>query len=198
METHILDYLSQYGYILLFMIGFFGIVGIPVPEESLFVYIGLLAKQSGIAFIPAWLAIACGAFVGMITSYLLGRKIGKPLLNRYGKYLGVSDERMKKFALHWDMRNSLVVGFFIPGIRQFNPYFAGISKFPFLFFTIISVFGSLIWVLIYMLIGFVISSYIDIHPVYLTIAGAVFFIGFVIQLMIKSFKSKRNSNYTQR
>ncbi|PAQ14782.1 hypothetical protein CD798_09390 [Bacillaceae bacterium SAOS 7] len=198
METQILDYLSQYGYILLFIVGFFGIVGIPVPEESLFVYIGLLAKHGGIAFIPAWLSISCGAFVGMITSYFLGRKIGKPLLDRYGKYLGMSNGRVKKFILHWDMKNSLAVGFFIPGIRQFNPYFAGISKFPFLFFTIISVFGSLIWVLIYMLIGFVISSYIDIHPVYLTIAGAVFFIGFMIQLMIKSFKSKRNSNYTQR
>ncbi|WP_203364464.1 DedA family protein [Bacillus sp. REN10] len=198
METQILEYVSQYGYILLFIVGFFGIVGIPVPEESLFVYVGLLAKQSGIAFVPAWLSIGCGAFMGMITSYVLGRKIGKPLLDRYGKYIGMNNGKVKKLILHWDMKNSLVVGFFIPGIRQFNPYFAGISKFPFLFFIVLSVFGSLIWVLIYMLIGFVISSYIDIHPVYLTIAGAVFFIGFMVHLLIKSFQSKKSSTHTQR
>lgn len=90
MESQILDYLSQYGLIILFIVGFFGIVGIPVPEESLFVYVGILARHQGIPLLSAWLAISAGAFSGMLTSYLLGRKVGKPLLDRYGKYLGMS------------------------------------------------------------------------------------------------------------
>ncbi|WP_157796167.1 DedA family protein [Bacillus xiapuensis] len=197
MDSQLLDYLSQYGYIILFIVGFFGIVGIPVPEESLFVYIGLLARDNGIHFIPAWLSIGAGAVTGMLTSYALGRKIGKPLLKRYGKYLGMNESKVQGFILHWDMKKSLFIGFFIPGIRQFNPYFSGIAKFPLLLFCLISVIGSFIWVLVYMLVGFIISSYIHIHPVYLTIVGAVFFVGFMIQLLVKWIKAKRKDTHSQ-
>lgn len=197
MESQILDYLSQYGFIILFIAGFFGIVGIPVPEESLFVYIGILAKTHGISLVSAWLTISSGAFCGMITSYILGRKVGKPLLDRYGKYLGMNKSKVTKFVLHWDMQKSLFTGFFIPGIRQFNPYFAGVAKFPWPLFLLISVFGSLIWVLFYVMIGYVVSSYIAIKPVYLTIAGVIFFIIFVIQLLYKWRKSKNKAANTE-
>jgi len=193
MESQILDYLSQYGLVILFIVGFFGIVGIPVPEESLFVYVGVLARHHGISLIPACLALSAGALSGMLTSYLLGRKVGKPLLDRYGKYLGVSKGRWKKFVLHWDMKKSLFTGFFIPGIRQFNPYFAGVAKFPILLFLFISVFGSSIWVLFYIMIGYIVSSYITIKPIYLTIAGVIFFIGFLIQLLYRWRKSKNKA-----
>lgn len=198
MESQILDYLSQYGLVILFIVGFFGIVGIPVPEESLFVYVGILARHQGIPLLSAWLAISAGAFSGMLTSYLLGRKVGKPLLDRYGKYLGMSKGRWKKILLHWDMKKSLFTGFFIPGIRQFNPYFAGVAKFPLLLFLLISVLGSLIWVLSYIMIGYVVSSYITVKPIYLTIVGAVFLIMFLIQLLYKWRKSKNKATSTER
>ncbi|KAB7704791.1 DedA family protein [Bacillus aerolatus] len=197
MESQILHYLSEYGYIILFIVGFFGIVGIPVPEESLFVYIGILAKNNRISFISAWLCISTGALAGMLTSYILGRKIGKPLLERYGKYLGMNKGRWQKLALHWDMKKSLFAGFFIPGIRQFNPYFSGLSKFSLTWFIVLSVSGSLLWVLFYMLIGYVASSYVKIEPVYLTIAGAVLFAGFLIQLFYKWRKSKKTASHIQ-
>ncbi|OCA80941.1 DedA family protein [Pseudobacillus wudalianchiensis] len=193
MESQILDYLSQYGLAILFIVGFFGIVGIPVPEESLFVYIGILARHQGIPLTSAWLAISAGALSGMLTSYLLGRKIGKPLLDRYGKYVGMSKSRWKKLVLHWDMKKSLFTGFFIPGIRQFNPYFAGLSKFSFILFLFISVLGSCIWVLFYIMIGYTVSSYITIKPIYVTIAGVIFFIGFLIQLLYRWRKSKNKA-----
>ncbi|MBM7649411.1 membrane protein DedA with SNARE-associated domain [Bacillus ectoiniformans] len=191
MESQILIYLSQYGYIILFLVGVFGIAGIPVPEESLFVYLGILAKNDKIDFSTAWLSLSLGAFTGMLISYFLGRKIGKPLLERYGKYVGMNKGKWSKFVLHWDMKKSLFAGFFIPGIRQFNPYFAGMAKFPLIGFIIISVLGSLLWVWVYIFIGFVISSYIRIEPLYLTIGGACFFLIFVIHLLMKWKKSRR-------
>lgn len=191
MESQIIYYFHQYGYIILFVIGFFGIVGIPVPEESFFVYIGILAKNDKLSFSLAWLCLSTGAFAGMLTSYLLGRKIGKPLLERYGRYLGMSKERWRKFILHWDMKKPLFVGFFIPGIRQFNPYFAGMSRLILILFVLLSAAGSLSWTFTYMIIGYIISTYIKIDPEYLAAVGMILFILFVIQLIYKWKKSKK-------
>lgn len=192
MESLILAYLSKYGYVILFLAGLFGIVGIPAPEESLYVYIGMLAKNGSISFPAAAASLTAGAVVGMGISYTLGRLLGQPMLDRYGKYLGVTPKRLHKTILHWDLSKSLVAGFFVPGIRQFNPYFAGIAKFPIAAFMALSVLGGLIWVLLYMSAGFLISSYIEIKPFYLGIAGLFFFIIFLMRFILKWRASKHS------
>ncbi|MGG3449449.1 MULTISPECIES: DedA family protein [Bacillaceae] len=193
MESLIFAYLSKYGYVILFFTGLFGIVGIPAPEESLLVYIGMLAKNGSISFAYAVAVLTSGAFTGMLISYTLGRMIGQPLLDRYGKYLGVTKKQLHKTIMHWNLSKSLLVGFFIPGIRQFNPYFAGITKFSIPAFIALSVLGSFTWVLIYISAGFLIGSYIQIEPIYLSIAGAFFFIVFMIHFILKWRKSSHSS-----
>ncbi|WP_046175798.1 DedA family protein [Domibacillus indicus] len=191
MESLVIAYLSKYGYAILFVAGVFGIVGIPAPEESLYVYVGMLAKNGSISFTGALFSLVAGTIVGMIISYTLGRMIGQPLLDRYGKYLGVTKKRLRKTILHWDLSRALLAGFFVPGIRQFNPYFAGIAKFSIPGFLALSVLGAFIWVFIYMSAGFLISSYIRIEPEYLAAAGAFFFLLFVAHFL---FKLKKSSN----
>ncbi|OLN21832.1 hypothetical protein BTO30_12835 [Domibacillus antri] len=192
MESFILAYLSRYGYVILFLAGLLGIVGIPAPEESLFVYIGMLAKNGAISFTGAAASLISGAVTGMMISYTLGRVIGQPLLDRYGKYLGVTKKRLRKTIMHWDLPKSLLAGFFIPGIRQFNPYFSGIAKFSITGYIALSVLGASIWVLLYMSAGFLISSYIQIEPLYLGIAGALFFTMFIIRFIVKWRKSSHS------
>lgn len=194
MESLVIAYLSKYGYLILFLSGVFGIVGVPAPEESLFVYVGMLAKNGSISFSGALASLTAGAVTGMVISYMLGRIIGQPLLDRYGKYLGVTKKRLKKTILHWDLSRALPAGFFIPGIRQFNPYFSGIAKFSIAGFMALSVLGAFIWVLVYMSAGFLISSYIKIEPEYLAIVGALFFIVFIVHFIIKW----RKSSYSRR
>jgi membrane-associated protein len=192
MESLIIAYLSKYGYAILFLTGLFGIVGIPAPEESLLVYIGMLAKNGSISFAAALAVLTSGAFTGMLISYTLGRMIGQPLLDRYGKYLGMTKKRLRKTIMHWDLSKSLLAGFFIPGIRQFNPYFAGIAKFSIPGFMALSVLGAFIWVLIYMSAGFLIGSYIQFEPIYLGIVSAFFFIIFIIRFIVKWRKSSHS------
>ena len=192
MESLVIAYLSKYGYAILFLAGVFGIVGIPVPEESLYVYVGMLAKNGSISFSGALASLTAGTLTGMLISYTLGRAIGQPLLDRYGKYLGVTKKRLRKTIMHWDLSRALLAGFFIPGIRQFNPYFAGIAKFSIPGFIILSVLGAFIWVFMYMSAGFLISSYVQIEPEYLAIAGAIFFVLFIIHFTVKWKKSSHS------
>ncbi|WP_050182165.1 DedA family protein [Domibacillus robiginosus] len=192
MESLVITYLAKYGYAILFAAGIFGIVGIPVPEESLYVYVGMLAKNGSISFPRAFASLLAGTLVGMAISYTLGRIVGQPLLDRYGKYLGVTKKRLRKTIMHWDLSRSLLAGFFIPGVRQFNPYFAGIARFSIPGFLALSVLGGSVWVLLYMSAGFLISSYIQIKPEYLAIAGAVFFVLFVVHFIMKWKKSSHS------
>lgn len=192
MEEFILSYLSTYGYAMLFIAGVLGIVGIPVPEESLYVYIGMLAKSGSMSFSGALFSLVAGTCAGMAISYVLGRKIGEPLLERYGKYLGVTKKRFRKTVMRWDLSRSLPFGFFVPGIRQFNPYFAGMAKFSIVAFAVLSVLGSFIWVLVYMTAGYVISSYIHIEPEYLAAAGGFFFVLYVIHFLYKWKKTSHS------
>lgn len=192
MESFVMEYLSKYGYLILFLSGLVGIIGIPAPEESLFVYIGVLAKNGSISFAGAAASLIGGTFLGMMISYTLGRSIGQPLLDRYGKYLGVTKKRLRTTLLHWDLSKSLFAGFFIPGVRQFNPYFAGIARFNLPGFLALTVFGASLWVLVYMSAGFLISSYFHIKPAYVTAAGALFFLLFVLHLILKWRKSSHS------
>ncbi|RDI39883.1 DedA family protein [Falsibacillus pallidus] len=191
MNEHILELLNQYSYLLIFVMGFFGIVGIPAPEESLFVYLGVLSKQGGLSLIGCIASSTLGSFTGMVTAYLLGAYIGKPFLSRFGKYLGLNSDRWESFMSHWNVKRSLLKGFFIPGVRQLNPYFAGIEHISFLLFLLLSFVGALIWTSAYTLLGFFISTYIPIHPIIITYVGIALFALFIIQMIIRWIKSRQ-------
>ena len=191
MNAHIIELLSQYSYFLIFVMGFFGIVGIPAPEESLFVYLGVLSKQGGLSLIGCIASSTLGSFTGMMTAYFLGLYIGKPFLAKYGKYLGLNSTRWESFMSHWDVKKSLYKGFFIPGVRQLNPYFSGIEHVSLPIFALFAFLGSLTWVTLYTLLGFFISMYVPIHPIVITYVGLGLFAMFLVQMFIRWRKSVR-------
>ena len=80
------QYLDAYGYGVIFIFLFFGIVGIPAPEESLLVLIGILSGQNEERLIYSILTAYAGTFVGMLTAYGAGRFFG-PTVLRYGRFI---------------------------------------------------------------------------------------------------------------
>ncbi|RLQ93192.1 DedA family protein [Falsibacillus albus] len=192
MSAHFLELLSQYSYLLIFIMGFFGIVGIPAPEESLFVYLGVVSKQGNLFLWGCIAASSLGSFTGMLTAYFLGAKIGKPFIIKYGRYLGMNSKRWNSFMDHWNIKKSLLFGFFIPGVRQLNPYFAGIEHLSFFLFALFSLIGSVVWVSVYTLLGFFISTYIPIHPLIITYVGIGLFLLFIVQMIIRWRKSSHS------
>ena len=130
----VLQYIDMYGYIIIFLFLFFGIVGIPAPEESLLFLIGILIVHHQLLFGWALLSAILGAYSGMLTAYICGKYIGFPFINKYGKYIGITIGRWRKAqnAYTKNIKKTIVFGFYIPGIRQISPYFAGISGTPFL------------------------------------------------------------------
>jgi membrane protein DedA with SNARE-associated domain len=141
-------------------IGWLGVVvimalesaNIPIPSEVTMPLSGwMLVQAKGLS---AWQALLLGGFwgavgctIGSIISYALGAWGGRPLVERYGKYILVSEEDLEK-ADHWFERWGDWASFIsrlLPIVRTFISFPAGVVRMNFPRFTIYSFIGSFIW-----------------------------------------------------
>src|ERR1700676_5134716 len=120
MEHGILAWIAQYGYFAVFALLMLGIVGLPVPDETLLTFSGYLAYKGSfslpLAFLFAWAGSTCGITI----SFYLGRTVGMGLIHRYGKYIHITEEHIQKAHAWFDRVGhwGLTFGYFIPGVRH--------------------------------------------------------------------------------
>src|SRR3974377_429842 len=129
MEHQVLAWITQYGYGAIFLLLVLGIVGLPVPDETLLTFTGYLIFKGHLSPPLAFASAVAGSASGITVSYTLGRVFGMALIHRYGKYLHVTPERLER-AHAWFARIgqwALTFGYFIPGVRHLTAYAAGIS-----------------------------------------------------------------------
>jgi membrane protein DedA with SNARE-associated domain len=125
---------------------------IPIPSEVTMPLSGwmLVQAQGG----SAWQALLLGGFwgalgctIGSVFSYALGAWGGRPLVERYGQYILVSEEDLEK-ADRWFDRWGDWTAFLsrlLPIVRTFISFPAGVVRMNFPLFTIYSFVGSFIW-----------------------------------------------------
>jgi membrane protein DedA with SNARE-associated domain len=156
MEQQILAWISQYGYLAIFLLLVFGIVGLPVPDETLLAFTGYMVFKGHLSLAPAFAAALGGSLCGITFSYTLGRKFGLPLIHRYGKYLRIREEHLVKahawFARvgHW----ALTLGYFVAGVRHFTAYAAGMSAVEPQQFALYAYSGGIVWVSTFIGLGY--------------------------------------------
>ncbi|PLS18416.1 DedA family protein [Bacillus sp. M6-12] len=189
----LLGYIDVYGYAIIFIFLFLGIVGIPAPEESLLFLIGVLAINHKLSFIGAAFFAWAGAFAGMAVAYVCGWYVGYPFIRKYGKFIGVTEERWLRAKEKYtgNVRKTILLGFYLPGLRQISPYFAGISRISFRTFILYSFLGSILWTFPFILGGYFAGSFFDINPKYVPYVGVVLLILFCLYSLIKYFQRKK-------
>jgi membrane-associated protein len=179
----IAPYIQNFGYLAVIVILFCGIVGIPAPEETFMLFIGVLCANHQLNYCFTLGSAFAGVMVGSITSYWIGKIIGKPLINKYGKYIKITPERWdkveQKFRNHGSV--SILFGFYVPGLRQFVPYIAGTSQYPFPYYLILTFLGSTIWVTTFITLGYFVGDRINF--VYLLIIAAFLLVVFFLKWM---------------
>lgn len=188
----IIQYLHTYGYYLIFLSLFFGIVGIPAPEESLLVFIGMASVANDLSLGFSMICAFIGTVVGMITAYIVGKMIGYGIVRKFGHLVGLTEERwttvQKKYKKN--IHRTIVFGFYLPGVRQINPYFAGAARVCFLRYIIYSFIGSAIWTVPYILAGYVVGSKMNLPPQYVSYFGLLLFALFIISIAFKFLQKK--------
>lgn len=120
---------------------------IPLPSELILPFGGYLVYEGQLHFWGTALAGALGGTLGSIVSYWLGYYGGRPLLAKYGKYVGFSPKRFYT-AEQWFLRYGELTVFFtrlMPIVRTFISLPAGISGMNFYRFVLYTFLGSLPW-----------------------------------------------------
>ena len=156
----LLAWLSHYGYAGLFGLLLLGIVGLPIPDETLLVFSGYLVWKGrlnpGLTFVAGF----SGAALGISISYLIGRTFGHPFVRRYGKYLRITDEHLDRVHA-WFLRMGdwlLMIGYFVPGVRHFTALVAGMSDLEFPRFAAFAYSGAALWVGTFLTLGYFVGE----------------------------------------
>lgn len=154
METFI-AYIDQYGYIVLFIYLMLDLIALPLPGQSLMTYVGFLAYKGHLDLGTSILIATLGSWTGMTITYFVGFKLGFPFLKKHGRFFKLNPDRLEKTSKWYGEHGNilLTIGYFIPGIRHFTGYFAGIAQLRLRTFLIFAYSGALIWTTSFIMFG---------------------------------------------
>ena len=120
---------------------------IPLPSEIIAPFAGYLVYLGNFTLLGVALAGGVGSMVGSFITYEIGKYGGRPLVEKYGKYVLISkrdlDMADRFFAKYGNL--STFIGRLLPVVRTFISLPAGIARIPRLPFLIYSFIGSFIW-----------------------------------------------------
>ncbi len=128
---------------------------LPVPSEVIMLFAGYLVTLDRMTLTEAVLAGTIGNVVGSWIAWGVGMSGGRVLLERHGRYLHITPERLD-MADRWFQRRGeriVLISRCLPIIRTFISLPAGIARMPFWRFTVYTTIGCLPWCLMLALIG---------------------------------------------
>ena len=160
-DKHLIEIIRDYGtwtYLVLFMIIFSetGFVVTPfLPGDSLLFVIGALGATQALNFPAALILLIVAAVGGNTLNYFIGRKIGHKILAMKNSRLINKEYLHKTHAFyHKHGGKAIILSRFLPIIRTFAPFVAGLGKMKFMKFTIFNMIGGMAWVLLFMFAGY--------------------------------------------
>ncbi len=197
-------WLSSYGYFALFGSLVFGIVGLPIPDETLLTLSGFFVFKGQFSFVPTFLTAFSGSIAGISLSYAVGRFGGYRFLRRYGPRLRITEEKLQSVDLWYERVGKwmLTFGYFIPGIRHVMALVAGTSNMRYPVFAAFAYTGGVFWSLTFISLGYYLgNSWAEVrnHRLLLAaVAGGLIVLIFVIwYLKLKLGKRKVSVNRTE-
>lgn len=127
----------------------------PVPSEIVIPPAAFLAAQGHLSFGGVILAGTVGSYLGAAITYWVARWIGRPLIERYGRFVFVNREKLAR-SEGWLERYEAGGVFFarlLPVIRHLISIPAGIVRMSFGTFSVVTIVGSAIWCTILAYLG---------------------------------------------
>ncbi len=145
--TFIEPYLHHYGLFALFVIIYLESLGAPLPGESALIGASLLAADGQLSIGGIFFVVVCAAVLGDSTGYLIGRFGGRALILRYGRFIGMTEDRQKWIEGLYERRGAWVVvgARFVVILRQLNGIAAGSMGMRWPPFFAANLVGGLLW-----------------------------------------------------
>lgn len=188
---------KSYGYVAIFLLSVLQSCCVPTSSELTMGFAGVLASEGTLNLPGAILAGATGEVVGAYIAWAIGRAGGRPLVERYGRYVLLSQKDLDR-AEDWYERHprfGVLGSRLLPVVRNFVAVPAGVARVPALRFGLLTAIGSVLWDGAMTLIGYgvghqwksVMKGFSDAG--YLLGALAVVGVAFVIWHRWRSYKA---------
>lgn len=152
--THLI---ATYGYAIVALFVFLECVGIPLPAETTLLVAGAYAGAGHLQIGLLIGVAAVAAIVGDALGYWIGRRGGRPFLERHGRWIHLNDKRLDRIQGFFTRHGSRTVFFgrFVGVLRTYVALFAGISRMPYPTFALYNSLGGITWAIVFGTLGFV-------------------------------------------
>jgi membrane protein DedA with SNARE-associated domain len=129
--------------------------GVPAPSEIIMPFAGFLAAEGKMLLWGAAVAGTLGNLAGSLLAYYIGLKGGRPLLEKWGRWILISKHDLDKadrwFARYGEM--AVLIGRLLPVVRTYISFPAGLSKMSVKKFSFYTVLGAFPWCLLFAWLG---------------------------------------------
>jgi membrane protein DedA with SNARE-associated domain len=155
MIEHILAWLAGIIIAVISVTGYLGIVAlmaiesacIPLPSEVIMPFSGYLVSTGRFELLLAATAGALGCNIGSVFAYELGKRGGRPAIERWGRFVLIGPDELDladRFFARWGSA-AVLVGRLLPVIRSFIAFPAGVARMPRARFHVYTFIGSWPW-----------------------------------------------------
>ena len=196
-DRHLVEIIMVYGtwtYFVLFLIIFSetGFVVTPfLPGDSLLFVIGALGASKALNFKLALILLILAAVGGNILNYFIGKMIGHKLLGMKNSRI-IKKEYLYKTQAFYKRHGgkAMILSRFLPIIRTFAPFVAGLGKMSFTRFFIYNFIGGVSWVMLFMFTGFFFGNIPAVKQNFTYVIFGIIFIS-MLPTVIPYIRSKR-------
>ena len=156
----VLATVNGWGYTGIFILMALESTVLPIPSELVVIPAGYLAYQGKMSAGLIFLAATLGSLAGAFVNYAFALWVGRPFLERYGRYLFVRPALLHKtdafFARHGAI--STFTGRLVPGIRHLISLPAGLTRMNPLAFALYTLLGAGLWSAVLIAMGWFIGG----------------------------------------
>jgi membrane-associated protein len=201
LDQHLAEVIQRYGtstYALLFLIVFLetGLVVTPLlPGDSLLFAAGSFAGLGVLRLWPLFLLLCAAAILGDTVNYAIGARLG-PRVFHYPKSRFFNPEHLKKTHAFYEKYGgkTIIIARFVPIVRTFAPFVAGIGEMSYAHFLGYNVIGGVLWVSVCLFSGYFFGNLPFVKQNFSVVVLAIVFISLlpaVIEYLRHRAQAKR-------
>ncbi len=187
-SNFVITTIEQLGYAGVFVAMLLESAGVPLPSEVIMPFAGYVAWEGRLTLIGVTIAGTLGCLAGSLVLYYIGAYGGRPLLDRYGKYVLIRKSELDRadrwFAKHGEI--TVLVSRVLPIVRSFFSLPAGMTHMNITKFSLYTTLGSFLWCLALAYVGVLLGPrWSDVVRLFryfniVVIIGIVVLIGYLI------------------
>jgi membrane-associated protein len=197
LDKHLIYIIENYGlfcYLIFFLIIFAetGLVVTPfLPGDSFLFALGALAASGSLKLASIFIVLAIAAVLGDSANYAVGKYFGDIILKHQGKWFLKKEhvDRTHGFYEKYGAK-TIVLARFVPIVRTFAPFIAGVGKMTYMKFLSYNVVGGLAWVALFIFGGYFFGNLPLVKRNFTLVILAIIILS-VIPVVIEVIREKR-------